>query len=96
MSGSSYTALPSNNPLIQRGGAYGGGGGSTYHYGGSGGGLGWTNDIPVTPGNSYTVVVGDGGLPDTQWQYAGKGGGGAVRIIWGTGRAFPSTNTADQ
>ena len=96
VSGSSYTALPSNNPLIQRGGAYGGGGGSTYHYGGSGGGLGWTNDIPVTPGNSYTVVVGDGGLPDTQWQYAGKGGGGAVRIIWGTGRAFPSTNTADQ
>jgi hypothetical protein len=23
------------------------------------------------------------------------GAGGAVRIIWGEGRAFPSTNTAD-
>jgi hypothetical protein len=23
------------------------------------------------------------------------GGGGAVRIIWGAGRAFPSTNTGD-
>ena len=26
----------------------------------------------------------------------GAGGSGAVRIIWGTGRSFPSTNTADQ
>jgi hypothetical protein len=25
----------------------------------------------------------------------GTGGNGAVRIIWGSGRAFPSTNTAD-
>jgi hypothetical protein len=24
------------------------------------------------------------------------GDGGAVRIIWGPGRSFPSTNTADQ
>jgi hypothetical protein len=23
------------------------------------------------------------------------GGGGAVRIIWGAGRAFPATNTGD-
>lgn len=28
------------------------------YYGRGGGGLGWKNDIPVTPGNSYTVVVG--------------------------------------
>jgi hypothetical protein len=27
--------------------------------------------------------------------YAGRGSAGAVRIIWGSGRAFPSTNTAD-
>ena len=42
----------------------GGGGGSTGGSGGAGGGgggLGWKNDIPVVPGNSYTVVVGDGG-----------------------------------
>ena len=25
----------------------------------------------------------------------GPGGGGAVRIIWGIGRQFPSTNTGD-
>jgi hypothetical protein len=28
--------------------------------GGGGGGLGWRNDIPVSPGQSYTVVVGAG------------------------------------
>lgn len=49
----------------------GGGGGMYYSYssssytyamnGGSGGGLAWVNDITVTPGNSYTVVVGAGG-----------------------------------
>jgi hypothetical protein len=43
----------------------GGGGGATSSgtsgSGAGGGGLGWKNDIPVTPGVSYTVVVGDGG-----------------------------------
>lgn len=45
--------------------AVGGGGGgvgySTYSTGGGGGGLGWKNNISVTPGTSYTVVVGSGG-----------------------------------
>jgi hypothetical protein len=27
--------------------------------------------------------------------FSGQGGGGAVRIIWGDGRAFPSTNTGN-
>jgi len=35
----------------------GGGNGS----GGGGGGLGWKNNIQVVPGNSYTIVVGNGG-----------------------------------
>jgi hypothetical protein len=96
VSGATYNAVSSSNSLIQRGGEFGGGGGSTYHYGGSGGGLGWKNSIVVVPGTTYTVVVGDGGLPDVQWSYAGQGGSGAVRIIWGTGRSFPSTNTNDQ
>lgn len=42
----------------------GGGGGhryTQYSRGGGGGGLGWKNSIPVTPGQSYTVVVGAGG-----------------------------------
>ena len=41
-------------------------GGPTYNgrfaNGGNGGGLGWKNNITVTPGNSYTVVVGVGGV----------------------------------
>ncbi len=44
----------------------GGGGsrdGSSWSGGGGGGGLGWKNDISVTPGISYTVVVGAAGVP---------------------------------
>ena len=51
--------------------AVGGGGGQRYYSsnpypwgggaGGGGGGLGWRNVIRVTPGESYTVVVGTGG-----------------------------------
>lgn len=33
--------------------------------GGGGGGLGWKNNISVTPGQSYTVVVGAGGVGGT-------------------------------
>lgn len=83
------------------GGLYGGGGGSAtgFWLGGGGGGLGWKNNIAVTPGNSYTVQVGGGGGTNANGAGAGSnrgngglGGGGAVRIVWGTGRAFPATN----
>ena len=37
------------------------GGSHAYGIGGGGGGLGWKNNIPVTPGQSYTVVVGGRG-----------------------------------
>jgi hypothetical protein len=54
----------------------------------------------VVPGQSYTVVVGAGGYRDTTQSaaigYVGPGGGGAVRIIWGDNRYYPSTNTGDQ
>jgi hypothetical protein len=43
-------------------GGGGGGGNAWSNAAGSGGGLGWRNNIPVTPGQSYTVVVGAGGL----------------------------------
>jgi hypothetical protein len=39
----------------------GGGAGHNNWWGGSGGGLGWKNNISVTPGQSYTVVVGAAG-----------------------------------
>ena len=55
--------------------AIGGGGGGeadgSNNNGGAGGGLGWRNNIAVTPGNSYTVVVGAGG---TRGTVGGNGG----------------------
>ena len=48
--------------------AVGGGGGGSGSYPGSGGGLGYKNNYTVTPGGSYTVVVGSGGA------YNGCGG----------------------
>jgi hypothetical protein len=74
----------------------GGGGGvqlssSTHHTGSGGGGLGWKN-VTVTPGETYTVVVGNGGVgggatgADGEGSYfindttvAGFGGQGALR-----------------
>lgn len=68
----------------------GGGGGGMYYYyssssytysmnGGSGGGLGWKNNIPVVPGNTYTVVVGAGG---SQGAYSsGSSNGGSSYFI---------------
>lgn len=56
-----------------------GGNGSSGGYGYGGAGPQVTRD---NIGNTF-------GLP------SGAGGGGAVRIIWGAGRAYPSTNTGD-
>jgi hypothetical protein len=64
----------------------GGGGGSGGSDGGSGLSAGANND-----GGAYG---GGGGGAELNGE-AGAGAGGAVRIIWGSGRAFPSTNTAD-
>ena len=44
--------------------AIGGGASGTIHGGGGGGGLGWKNYIPVVPGQTYTVVVGDAPIND--------------------------------
>jgi hypothetical protein len=76
------------------GGTYGGGGGGTGNQGsgGGGGGLVWKNNITVVPGQSYSLVVGAGSPQGTAGVAGGAGRGGAVRIIWGTGRSFPSTN----
>jgi hypothetical protein len=56
--------------------------------------LAYKNNITVTPGTSYTIVTGLGGRT-TQSGGAnnGKGGDGAVRIVWpGATRLFPSTD----
>jgi hypothetical protein len=58
-------------------------------YGGSGGATGGT-----TIGGAYG---GGGSAKQASSSYAvGESGGvGAVRIIWGVGRAYPATNTGD-
>jgi hypothetical protein len=71
------------------GGGSGKAGGPTYNgiwaNGGSGGGLGWKNNIPVSPGTSYTVVVGvngkfpSGGRGDSL-DYNGSPGGDSYFI----------------
>ena len=60
--------------------------------GGSGGGNGGgnTGNDPDVPGGDY------GGGAGSNDQWGSYGGVGAVRVIWGPDRAFPSTNTADQ
>tara|TARA_R110000822_G_scaffold1559_1_gene7182 strand:+ start:185 stop:1177 length:993 start_codon:yes stop_codon:yes gene_type:complete len=63
-SGGSYTwTAPANVFAVQVLTIGGGGGGqnSWANPGGAGAGLGWKNNIPVTPGTGYTVVVGGGG-----------------------------------
>jgi hypothetical protein len=45
------------------GGVVGFGSPTRYRNSGGGGGLAWINNYTVTPGNSYTVQVGAGGLP---------------------------------
>jgi hypothetical protein len=80
------------------GGAGGGPGGGVGIYGqgtsgtaNGGGGSGGTNGSGVTGG-----VYGGGGLCEGDTvRSAGSGGKGAVRLIWGPDRAFPSTNTGN-
>lgn len=58
--------------------------GWNYGDGGGGGGLGWKNNIPVTPGCSYTVVVGQGG-------YQSAGGNSFFAnssTVWGGGGGY--------
>ena len=55
------------------GGAAGFNTGTAVAQGGGGGGLGWKNNIPVIPGNTYTVTVGAGG-PGSAWKQATAGG----------------------
>lgn len=71
---------------VGSGGDYGwGAGGAVGTTGRYGGALSYKNAIAVTPGQVLTITI-----PATTY-----GGIGACRLIWGDGRAFPSTNTQD-
>lgn len=59
--------------FVVSGGTTGGGSG------GGGGGLGWANNIAVTPGSTYTIVVGAGGAVTTVGT-AGTSGGNSYFI----------------
>lgn len=63
--------------------------------GGSGGQTGASYELQVS-GNQSTTGGGlyGGGGSEASDSSAFQGGGGAVRIVWGDGRAFPSTNVS--
>lgn len=78
------------------GSTYGGGGG-----GGSGGGIGLSTTVGNTVGRAGGNHGGGGGGAGALYDWGpsgstGTGGSGAVRIIWGPNRAYPSTNVTDQ
>ena len=87
------------------GGSYVGDGGGTGGYagapfgagGGAGGYSGNGGNAASDYGNGSGGSGGGGGhyLSEGASFYRLNGGGGAVRIIWGPNRAFPSTNTGD-
>ena len=78
---------------------------TSYGSGGSGafgGGNGYYGENPFSGSGQSSDnqqganYGGGGGGPGTSWPNAsGNGGSGGVRIIWGVGRAYPGTNTAD-
>ena len=64
-------------------------------FGGSGGANGSIHSGGSGQGDGGNFGGGGGTDEDDSVAVGGTGGRGAVRIIWGTGRAYPSTNTAD-
>ena len=70
------------------GGGSGGGNGAQFN---SGTASVYSNGVFNTPGN----YGGGAGASDIAGNEISAGGGGAVRIIWGPSRAFPSTNTGN-
>ena len=77
--------------------------GQTYYVGGGGGGLGYKNNIAVTPGQSYTVVVGAPGTQNNATEAEGHGGNSwfisSVTVFGGggycsfTGPTYPGGTT---
>lgn len=62
--------------------------GTTFTYGGRGGALAYVNNVAVTPGQQ--LLLRPYGNTDTSGAY-----NQCIHIIWGPGRSYPSTNTAD-
>jgi hypothetical protein len=102
--GSGNTSNPGANGS---GGGGGGGGNQAFPNNGGGGGTGiygqGSDGVYPGGGGSGGGTSSAGGTSSVSGLYGGggvyggtnKGVHGAVRIIWGSGRSFPSTNTAD-
>ena len=77
--------------------AYSGGGVGIYGEGASGNSSGGGGSGGTSGGSASAGVYGGGGGGSTSSYYNSRPGqGGAVRLIWGSGRAYPSTLTTDQ
>jgi hypothetical protein len=83
--------------------AVGGGGGGGYQWssgGGGGGGLGWKNNISVTPGQTYTLVVGAAGPYQPNATSSAAAGGNSYFISlatvsgYGGGQGGPSATSS--
>ncbi len=88
--GSNVAGTPSSGGIEE---LFGGGAGQCdggTRGGGGGGGLAYITSIEVSAGVEYPVVVGSAGSGGDSFA-----GVGAVRIIWGDGRFYPNTNTAN-
>jgi hypothetical protein len=81
------------------GGGAGTSGGGTFYAGGGGGGLGWRNNISVTPGTSYSVQVGAGGDGGSIGGGNGNPGGNShftsTAIVSGLGGGGGNASTHD-
>ena len=90
-------AYNSNDGPGTNGSGGAGGGGGSGHYGGGVGPYGEGSSGSYNENSSGGVGSGGSGKEyGGGGVQSGSGGGSCVRIIWGAGRAFPSTNTADQ
>jgi len=87
----------SGNPTAGSGGGVGALGAGTNGSVASAGGSGGTAGGAVGAVGAGGLYGGGGGgqAADGKNTSSSNGGNGAVRIIWGAGRAYPSTNTAD-
>lgn len=76
---------PATTPDGLAGGSYGGGAGGQDQASGSsrGGACAWRNDVALAPGRQVQVIV----PAAASWPPQGAG---AVRILWGGGRSYPS------
>lgn len=79
------------NDTVSRGGGFGGSGGCN----GGPGQNPFDNGFPLGRYCGGAFGGGGGGPGTSMAGYTPCGGKGGVRIIWGGGRAFPSTNTTD-